>query len=98
MFRPLKSIGQNKFTLPSDYNRDDESHTIPRHIKCYGDHIAETIIEVAKAHELRKEILRHPDWQFCVVRVWADKKTFRRCQYEWLARMIAEPSATEIEL
>lgn len=83
--------------MTSEYNRDDESHTIPRHIKCYGDHVAETITEVAKAHELRKEILRHPDWQFCVVRVWADKKTFRCAQFEWIQKLISEPQA-EIEL
>lgn len=85
--------------MPGDYNRDDESRTLPRPIKCYGDHFAETIIEVATAHGLRCEVVRHPNWSFCVVRVWADKKTFRRAQYEWLQKMISDQKPeTEIEL
>lgn len=82
--------------MPSDYRREDENEVTPHRIKSYGAN--ETIIEVAANHGLRCERVSHPAWDFCVIRVWATKKDFKRAQLDWLARMIAQKHEMEIEL
>lgn len=82
--------------MSSDYQRTDENECLPRRIKCFG--CPDTIIEVATSHDLRCEIVRMPNWDFVVVKVWATKSSYKRAQFQWLARMIETKVETEIEL
>lgn len=82
--------------MPSDYRREDENETTIRRIRCYSD--PTHITDVAVENGLRCELVKFSHWPCVVVKIWADRKTFKACQYIWLARMIAEPQTTEIEL